>query len=149
MTACIFETIKLFQRHGLKTSLLICDRGSANILVIKASHRRHGAYSLNKDAVDIFEIQPWIRNPFSSPNKIFWLICPSHQVSVACHIVILLYTCFVAQEHHNALFSSKEKGTKQFQRGKDSVILGWKSIIDYISMSWQGSAMDRQGWCHD
>ena len=28
VTACIFETIKLFQHHGLKTSLLICDGGS-------------------------------------------------------------------------------------------------------------------------
>ena len=28
--ACIFETIKLFQHHGLKTSLLICDGGSAS-----------------------------------------------------------------------------------------------------------------------
>ena len=30
----------------------------------------------------------------------------------------------------NALFSSKEEGTKQFQRGKDSVVFGWKSITD-------------------
>ena len=30
----------------------------------------------------------------------------------------------------NALFSSKDKGTKQFQRGKSSVIFGWISITD-------------------
>jgi len=30
----------------------------------------------------------------------------------------------------NALFSSKEEGTKQFQRGKDSVVFGCKSITD-------------------
>ena len=30
----------------------------------------------------------------------------------------------------NALFSSKDKGTKQFQRGKGSVLFGWKTITD-------------------
>ena len=30
----------------------------------------------------------------------------------------------------NALFSSKDKGTKQFQCGKSSVIFGWISIAD-------------------
>ena len=38
VTACIFETIKLFHCHSLKTRLLICDGGSANVSVIKASH---------------------------------------------------------------------------------------------------------------
>ena len=42
VTACIFETIMLFQYHGLRTSLLTCDGGSANVSVIKASHRCHG-----------------------------------------------------------------------------------------------------------
>ena len=30
----------------------------------------------------------------------------------------------------NALFSSKDKGTKQFQCGKGSVLFGWKTITD-------------------
>jgi len=30
----------------------------------------------------------------------------------------------------NALFSSKDGGTKLFQHGKGSVIFGWKSITD-------------------
>ena len=30
----------------------------------------------------------------------------------------------------NALFSSKDTGTKQFQRGKGSVLFGWISITD-------------------
>ena len=91
VTACVFETIKLFQYHGLKTSLLICDGGSANVSVIKASHGCHGAYSMNKDAKDPFEVQPWMNNPFNPPNKIFWMICPSHQVSVMCHFIC--FTC--------------------------------------------------------
>ena len=34
VVVCVFETIKLFQHHGLKTSLLVCDRGSTNIATI-------------------------------------------------------------------------------------------------------------------
>jgi len=80
--ACVLETVKPFQRHNLKTSLLVCDGGSANAATIKASHGCYGAYPVKEDQTDIFEIQPWIINPFNPPHKIFWLICPSHQV---CH----------------------------------------------------------------
>ena len=80
VSACVFETIKLFQHHGLKTSLLVCDGGSANIATIKASHGCSGAYSLKEDQSDKYEIEPWMINPFNPPNKLFWLICPSHQV---------------------------------------------------------------------
>ena len=49
--ACILETVKLFQLHGLKTSVLVCDGGSSNIATIKASHGCHGAYSTSKGEV--------------------------------------------------------------------------------------------------
>ena len=79
--ACVLETVKLFQLHGLKTSVLVCDGGSSNIATIKASHGCHGEYSLNKDqADDKYKVEPWMLNPFNPPHKIFWLICPSHQV---------------------------------------------------------------------
>ena len=85
--ASVLETIKLFQSHGLKTSLLVCDGGSSNIATIKASHGHHGAYSLNSDqADDKYRVDPWMLNPFNPPHKIFWLICPSHQV-----YIIMLY----------------------------------------------------------
>ena len=80
VTACILETIQLFQYHNLKTSLLVCDGGSANAATIKASHGCHGAYSVKEDQNDKFEVKPWMINPFNPPNKIFWIICPSHQV---------------------------------------------------------------------
>ena len=85
--SCVFETIKLFQCHGLKTSLLVCDGASSNVATIKASHGWHGAYSVkqtDKSKVeklgDLHEVEPWMINPFNPPNKIFWMICPSHQV---------------------------------------------------------------------
>jgi len=64
--ACVFETIKLFQYHNLKTSLLVCDGRSANAAVIKGP------------LDDRLKVQPWITNPFNPPNKINWIICPFH-----------------------------------------------------------------------
>ena len=69
--ACILETIKLFQYHGLKTSLLVCDGASSNVNVIKASHGHSGAYGIDKNKSDIFEVAPYIINPFNPPNKYF------------------------------------------------------------------------------
>ena len=34
---CVLETVKLFQLHSLKTSVLVCDGGSSNVGAIKAS----------------------------------------------------------------------------------------------------------------
>ena len=75
----MLETVKLFQCHGLHTSVLVCDGGSSNIATIKASHDHHGAYSVT-DGEDKFAVKPWMTNPFNPPHPIFWLICPSHQV---------------------------------------------------------------------
>ena len=50
--ACVLETVKLFQLHGFKTSVLVCDGGSSNMATIKASHGCHGAYSTNEDDTD-------------------------------------------------------------------------------------------------
>ena len=94
--------------------------------MIKASNGCHGAYS------PIFEIQPWMKNPFNPRCKIFWMICLFHQVSTVCHIKCNFICLFVLQLKNmiNALFSSKDEGTKQFQCGKESVLFGWKFIMD-------------------
>ena len=44
--ACVLETVKLFQLHSLKTSVLVCDGGSSNVAAIKASDGCHGAYAV-------------------------------------------------------------------------------------------------------
>lgn len=36
--SCVYESIKLFHMHGLKTSLIVCDGASTNLAVIKATH---------------------------------------------------------------------------------------------------------------
>ena len=78
--SCVFETIKLFQFHGFKVSLVLCDGASSNISAIKASHNYHGAYSVNEQMEDKYMIEPWMINPFNPPHKLYWFICPSHQV---------------------------------------------------------------------
>lgn len=56
--ACVLETVKLFQTHGLKTSLLVCDGCAAN-LTIKTTHGYSGAYSvLNDGTGDKYETKP-------------------------------------------------------------------------------------------
>ena len=93
---CVLETIKLFQHHGLKTSLLVCDSCAANLTTIKATHEHIGAYSITGDAsVDQFEVQPWFINPFASPDLIFWMICPTHQVQSVFVQCVSLYVHFL------------------------------------------------------
>lgn len=46
--SCVLETIKLFQIHGLSTSLLVCDGASSNLSLIKASHGISGVYPILK-----------------------------------------------------------------------------------------------------
>lgn len=82
--ACVLESIKLSQYHGLKIRLLVCDGCAANLTTIKATHGQCGTYSLSDDptTTDKFEIKPWFINPFSPPDLIFWMICPTHQVAM-------------------------------------------------------------------
>ena len=42
--SCVYETIKLFHLHGLKTSLIVCDGASSNLALIKAKHGHSGVY---------------------------------------------------------------------------------------------------------
>ena len=46
--SCLLETIKLFQLHGLSTSLLVCDGASSNLSLIKSTHGFSGAYTTMK-----------------------------------------------------------------------------------------------------
>ena len=81
---CVLGTVKLFQLHNLKTSILDCHGGSSNGAVIKASHGCRGAYSVKScedGDTDIYSEEPWMLNPFNPPHKIYSLICPSHQVT--------------------------------------------------------------------
>jgi len=79
--ARVLDIVKLFQHHGLKTSLLVCDGCVANLTAIKAIHAESGAYSILDDVTtDRFEVKPWFRNPYCPLDLIFGMICPTHWV---------------------------------------------------------------------
>ncbi|XP_065911308.1 uncharacterized protein [Dysidea avara] len=120
--ACILETIQLFQVYDLRTSLLICDGSSANLAALKASHGHFtGAYNNDHSGLDPFVIKPYFINQYDPPNKIHWLICPSHQL----------------KNMINALFSSQSGGTKGFRYTIDGEQFSWKAITDLYARECQ------------
>ena len=44
--SCVLDIVKLFQCHGLLTSLFVCDGASSNLSLIKATHGFSGAYPI-------------------------------------------------------------------------------------------------------
>ena len=97
--SCVLDTIGLFERHELSTSLIVCDGASSNLSVIKASHETSGVYPIFNGKLtymiyiykpchvfiiigetDPYAIEPFMMNPFNPPNPLFWVICPTHQV---------------------------------------------------------------------
>ena len=62
VACCVFETLKLFQHHGIRMGVLVSDGGSTNIATIKASHGCHAAYSVKENGDDRFEVEPWMIN---------------------------------------------------------------------------------------
>ena len=62
------------------------------------------AYSLNADTTgDKFEVKPFTTNPFDPPNRLFWVVCPTHQVHYS--FVFLLYICiaYIGQKYDQCL----------------------------------------------
>jgi len=83
--SCVLETINLFQKYRLRTSLIVCDGSPANLTTIKFTHGHSGAYSVLSDVADnddVYEVKPWIVNRFNPPWPIYWMICPTHQVTM-------------------------------------------------------------------
>ena len=80
--ACVLETLRLFQMHGFKTSVLVCDGAASNLTTIKATMGVHGAFGMCSDKNDPHRVEPCFINPFNPPNKVYWIICPSHQVII-------------------------------------------------------------------
>ena len=85
--ACVLETL---QMYGFKTSILVCDGAAANLTTIKATMGVHGAFGVKQGKEDPHLVEPFFINPFNPPNKIFWIICPSHQVRI-CTCTVLNY----------------------------------------------------------
>ena len=71
--SCVLESLRMFHVNGFNTCCLVCDAAATNVAVIKATTDVEGAYG---DA----EVNPEFINPFDPLRKIYWVICPSHQV---------------------------------------------------------------------
>ena len=83
--ACVLKTLRLFQLYRFKTSILVCDGAAANMTTIKATMGVNGAFGVKQGKEDPQDVEPFFINPFNPPNKIYWIICPSHQVSSTSH----------------------------------------------------------------
>ena len=77
----VLETVKVFHLFGFQTSLLVCDGASCNMTAIKSTMQVSGVFGRNPSLSDPDKIDPSFVNPFYPSRRIYWLICPSHQVS--------------------------------------------------------------------
>lgn len=104
--SCILQTLRLFHLYNFHTCALVCDGASSNVSAVKWFSGVNGAYGVKRSGdehtADKHAVKPWFTNVFDPDRKIFWVICPSHQVNhvdlgIKLHIIIVLIT--VAEEH--------------------------------------------------
>ena len=76
----VLETIKIFHVFEFETRLLVCDGASSNLSAIKQTMGVSGVFGRNPSQADPNAIAPTFANPFNPAKRIYWLICPSHQV---------------------------------------------------------------------
>jgi hypothetical protein len=69
--SCVLETLKLFQCHSLITLVIVCDGASVNLTAIKASHGHYGSYPVMIDEGAMYEVEPYMINPFDPPNRLY------------------------------------------------------------------------------
>ena len=60
---------------------MICDGASSNLTLLKTLIGRQGSLGYNETLTDKHAIPSSFTNPFSG-DKVFIIICPSHQASV-------------------------------------------------------------------
>ena len=90
----VIQTIKLFHLYGFNTSLLVCDGASQNLTTIKTTMGLSGVFTRNTSLPDPNIISPQFVNPFNPSRKIYWIICPSHQVYMSMvYLVMLVSLC--------------------------------------------------------
>lgn len=72
-------TQEKFHWFGFSTTVIVVDGASSNLSMIKLwTERRKGAYGI-RDETDKHIVKPWFIDPFNG-QKIYFVICPSHQV---------------------------------------------------------------------
>ncbi len=82
LIATLFEAMYCLQLHGFETKVLVCDGASPNLAAIKLlTGFGNGAFGSKPagSCGDVHEVKAWFINLFTK-EKVFTLICPSHQV---------------------------------------------------------------------
>ena len=57
--------------------------------------RQEHNYGVGSTSTDRHKVEPYFSNPFDPDKKVFWVICPSHQVSecVCVCVCVYMYVC--------------------------------------------------------
>ena len=78
------ETMLKFHWFGFHTAVIVVDGASSNLSMIKLwTERIKGAYSTRDGTEDKHLVKPWFIDPFNGhDHKVYFIICPSHQVSI-------------------------------------------------------------------
>lgn len=79
MLACVMDTLRQFEAFNFTVSLLIMDGASTNLTMIKILLGIQGVFGHDSTQDDCHRIPTHITNPFSG-DKLFFMICPTHQV---------------------------------------------------------------------
>ncbi|XP_074647588.1 uncharacterized protein LOC141903374 [Tubulanus polymorphus] len=109
-TACLYDVLRIFYEYGFRTRVVVTDGASTNLSMIKTlSGYPHGAFGLKDAQEDRHKVEPWMMNPHEPEKKIYFVICPSHQL----------------KNQINQLWASQTGGTKNFMNG---VEFGWDEI---------------------
>lgn len=111
---CVMRTIQAFTLYDFHVRILVCDKASSNLALIKllCGHKHEQLPLANGD--DPFSVSAFFDNPYedSKDKRVFAVICPSHQL----------------KSNIAALYSSRPSGSKSFQ--KDGIDFGWLPIIN-------------------
>ena len=94
--ATLFDTMYVLQLYNFETTAILCDGASSNLSALKIlTGFGHGAYGVKEAGTcdNVHEVKTWFNNPFTN-NKVFILICPSHQVRCV-PLIFLLQECSV------------------------------------------------------
>ena len=143
---CVLETIKLFQHHGLKTSLLVCDGCAANLTTIKITHGHCGAYSiLDAASTDRYEIKPWLINPFSPP--VGWYAPHTRYSTCVCNVYLEYFR--TAEEHDQCFFFCQKLVAPSCFNMAKKCVFGWATIAEMYKRKLTNSGSNKLAWFRD
>ena len=88
MLACLMDSLQHFHAFGFKVSLIIVDGAASNLSCIKLLLGRTGVFGHDDELADRHSVDVFTTNPFTG-DKLYFMICPSHQVRVIILFQIL------------------------------------------------------------